>query len=246
MKTKLSGVAALCALLSFSHAAQADTFTYVGNSFDTFSGVYACPSQCNFDISLTVLGPLTNYLAGPAYSPNTIIINTSDIINNPGSFTMTDGLYKVTDQTIAQQIASGYGNGINATFEFMINAAGQIDFSNGWIISVAFNPSPVVPGFGTQPQNYMSSISQGSGGLGTNGTIDQTYEYLYVNEQDPSEGTYLAGSASVTNAPGMWNATYTSPPTPLPAALPLFATGLGALGLLGWRRKRKNAAAIAA
>jgi hypothetical protein len=33
--------------------------------------------------------------------------------------------------------------------------------------------------------------------------------------------------------------------TPLPAALPLFATGLGALGLLGWRRKRKAAAAIA-
>jgi hypothetical protein len=27
--------------------------------------------------------------------------------------------------------------------------------------------------------------------------------------------------------------------TPLPAALPLFATGLGALGLLRWRRKRK-------
>jgi len=30
--------------------------------------------------------------------------------------------------------------------------------------------------------------------------------------------------------------------TPAPAALPLFATGLGALGLLGWRRKRKAAA----
>jgi len=30
--------------------------------------------------------------------------------------------------------------------------------------------------------------------------------------------------------------------TPLPAALPLFATGLGALGLLGWRRMRKQAA----
>ena len=29
---------------------------------------------------------------------------------------------------------------------------------------------------------------------------------------------------------------------PLPGALPLFATGLGALGLLGWRRKRKAAA----
>ena len=32
--------------------------------------------------------------------------------------------------------------------------------------------------------------------------------------------------------------------TPLPAALPLFAGGLGAMGLLGWRRKRKNPAAL--
>jgi hypothetical protein len=31
--------------------------------------------------------------------------------------------------------------------------------------------------------------------------------------------------------------------TPLPAALPLFATGIGGLGLLGWRRKRKARAA---
>ena len=28
--------------------------------------------------------------------------------------------------------------------------------------------------------------------------------------------------------------------TPLPAALPLFATGLGALGLIGWRRRQKT------
>jgi hypothetical protein len=34
--------------------------------------------------------------------------------------------------------------------------------------------------------------------------------------------------------------------TPLPAALPLFATGLGAFGLFGWRRKRKGAAEVAA
>jgi hypothetical protein len=33
------------------------------------------------------------------------------------------------------------------------------------------------------------------------------------------------------------------PQTPLPATLPLFATGIGALGLLGWRRKRKAQAA---
>ena len=45
------------------------------------------------------------------------------------------------------------------------------------------------------------------------------------------------------------NPTFTgtaSAATPLPAALPLFATGLGALGLFGWRRKRKNSAALTA
>jgi hypothetical protein len=33
--------------------------------------------------------------------------------------------------------------------------------------------------------------------------------------------------------------------TPLPTALPLFATGLGGLGLLGWRRKRKSRMSLA-
>jgi hypothetical protein len=39
---------------------------------------------------------------------------------------------------------------------------------------------------------------------------------------------------------------YTVTATPLPAALPLFATGVGALSLLGWRKRRKAAAALAA
>jgi len=39
------------------------------------------------------------------------------------------------------------------------------------------------------------------------------------------------------------NFTFEIGTTPIPAALPLFATGLGALGLFGWRRKRKAALA---
>jgi len=44
---------------------------------------------------------------------------------------------------------------------------------------------------------------------------------------------------------GNWlvNNRFVGAETPLPAALPLFATGLGALGLLGWRRKKKAALA---
>jgi len=45
---------------------------------------------------------------------------------------------------------------------------------------------------------------------------------------DGSSRYFLTGGYATTIAP-----------TPLPAALPLFATGLGAIGLLGWRRKRK-------
>jgi hypothetical protein len=37
-----------------------------------------------------------------------------------------------------------------------------------------------------------------------------------------------------------------APAVPLPAALPLFATGLGVLGLLAWRRKKKSAAPLSA
>ena len=44
-----------------------------------------------------------------------------------------------------------------------------------------------------------------------------------------------------TNNAGTWNAVTVSP-VPIPAALPLFAGGLGLLGLLGWRRKRLAAA----
>ena len=35
-------------------------------------------------------------------------------------------------------------------------------------------------------------------------------------------------------------------PVPLPAALPLFGTGLGIMGFIGWRRKRRMAAEAAA
>ena len=52
-----------------------------------------------------------------------------------------------------------------------------------------------------------------------------------------------SGNVAANGTFGTWEIVPSA--TPLPAALPLFATGLGALGLLGWRRKKK-AAALAA
>jgi hypothetical protein len=59
--------------------------------------------------------------------------------------------------------------------------------------------------------------------------------------RDTAFGANDVGAASVRDDPGSWSVST----TPLPAALPLFASGLGALGLLGWRRKRKVAALAA-
>jgi hypothetical protein len=57
------------------------------------------------------------------------------------------------------------------------------------------------------------------------------------NSETVSTGFWCSGPGTPCGLDGgdvsSWSA------TPLPAALPLFATGLGALGLLGWRRKRK-------
>jgi hypothetical protein len=52
-----------------------------------------------------------------------------------------------------------------------------------------------------------------------------------------TQTAFLSGDLVIASVPSA---------TPLPAALPLSATGLGAMGWLAKRRKRKNAATLAA
>ena len=74
------------------------------------------------------------------------------------------------------------------------------------------------------------AFSQGSGGAA----------FVNLDPYFTAPSGYL-----VLTSDGIGNASPVAA-TPLPAALPLFATGLGALGMLGWRRKRKAAALVAA
>jgi hypothetical protein len=53
-----------------------------------------------------------------------------------------------------------------------------------------------------------------------------------------SSGPLIVGDP---DAVGTWSVAVAQ--TPLPTSLPLFATGLGALGLLGWRRRHSSAIA---
>jgi hypothetical protein len=70
---------------------------------------------------------------------------------------------------------------------------------------------------------------------GGNGNADAFFAFQATNAVLPNGG----GTVQETPPPG--------PPIPviaLPATLPLFASGLGVVGLLGWRRQRKSTTSV--
>jgi hypothetical protein len=84
------------------------------------------------------------------------------------------------------------------------------------------------------PQNLLMVTCSSSGGPNCGNPPEDVVEYDQYGAAEDAGGE--TGTGSPPYAQGEWA-------TPLPAALPLFASGLGAMGFFGWRRKRKAAAA---
>jgi hypothetical protein len=98
-------------------------------------------------------------------------------------------------------------------------------FNNGPVVSMQFNGSLTVPvGYTSGTALATDQEIFNNTTLAMLGITSGTYKQTWGTGADQSF-TVVAG-------------------TPLPATLPLFATGLGALGLLGWRRKRKATASL--
>lgn len=103
-------------------------------------------------------------------------------------------------------------------------------------IGAGFNPSSLTMSYSENVdigQQYLVQLYANSSAGGTyagsaSGYIDP---YFFIAPSTPNLDDF-----SIVVSPGFGNDPL---PTPLPAALPLFAAGVGAFSLLGWRRKRK-------
>ena len=114
-------------------------------------------------------------------------------------------------------------------FEVGTDALGHI---NTWSIDLFDAPTPAVLG---AVQARIGTIF----GFGSGEDSVWLEDCGFLN----GAGACVIGVDAASGPSGSWSDDIPPVATPLPAALPLFATGLGVLGLLGWRRKRKAQAA---
>ena len=103
------------------------------------------------------------------------------------------------------------------TFASQPGGFASVTFANGALISIA----------------YAGTLNSWSFSL-----VTGLLNYIYTDLVDPSHSTIGTVTAQLE--------TTQVSAAPLPAAVLLFATGLGGMGLLGWLRKRKSAADLAA
>jgi hypothetical protein len=138
-------------------------------------------------------------------------------------------------------VFSQFANG-RANFGIMADAGGvpSGSFITGDVSLVALaNSAPLnlnSPGWSLDPGTYWLvgvAISFEQGGWQSNPTFDSSWAV----DGATGNGTWFNNSAL---PPPM--ALIIGEATPLPAALPLFAAGLGALGLFGWRKKKATLA----
>lgn len=122
-----------------------------------------------------------------------------------------------------------------------------IGTTNGQIynLSFAYAPRTGIPASSNGIEVFWNSTSLGT--FTGDGTVSSAWTLYTLSVLGTGAGDALKFVAVGTSDSfgGSLDDVSLVANTPLPAALPLFASGLGALGLLRWRKKRK-AAALAA
>ena len=145
--------------------------------------------------------------------------NSGNELNGPGGLYDYQTTFSLADFNASTASIFGQWSSDNAGIAILLNGVDIVTLGN-----------PYGPPFSYE---HWVSFAITGGFLGGLNTLD-----FIVQNGNGEDDTFGPTALRV-------EMTGTATATPLPAALPLFATGLGALGLLGWRRKRKTAAIAA-
>ena len=140
-----------------------------------------------------------------------------------------------------------YDAGGSVSGEFTVASALGDDF-NGNVTPTQFSFSNLlfaITNNDNSPGNFSFYIQTSDSGAILQWTISLLAGYpfagLAITTSNSGDSTSSIGPTTLIEAsnsdPGNWS--YSPAVTPLPPSLSLFALGLGALGLLGWRRKQK-------
>jgi len=148
-----------------------------------------------------------------------------------------------------QNVSPGFSNGNNAAAG--VNPVSIAAPDPDWTFTLPINGTlTVVDGAASGDQFNVTDfgVSLGDTSVPTSGSNCGNDITACLSDSDISKGMFAitAGphaingtviQSAVQGLPG--GAFFDVSEVPAPAALPLFASGLGALGLLGWRRKRR-------
>lgn len=201
------------------------------------SNVTAVGAAINQALSLSSI-----YGAEAASGKSTSINTGSQTINATSGFLDSSGAYLFT--TPQFQIGNGDTLTINGTIsQFVVidvTGTSNDNLNGALMLTGGITPDQVLINFLGTSGNVQ--------GAANGATLDGTFLIpdMGVNLDNLTIDGHLFGGASGDSFQFVSGARIDQPAletTPVPAALPLFASGLGALGLFGWRGKRKKQAA---
>jgi hypothetical protein len=149
--------------------------------------------------------------------------------------------------TFAGDVAGG---GVRFNLPGVTSGGVPIYEPGGQILSDVLVFAANVTGGGSTLTYYSLDSTGDAADVGPKFSTDgiQFFEGFFAIERANGTFSYCSAGDPFTPPCGgnLYNGVSGPSPTPLPAALPLFAAGFGGLGLLGWRRKRKAHAAVVA
>jgi len=225
IKLKVAGLLTAAILVAVIDSAGAGVLEY--NTLTSFNAAAGATTTINFD-SLSPIAIHTYF-----GDPGSVSLGGDTFSSSQALFAFKPAIYYSSSFLSAQTQANPPFNSLT------IQTAGvnAIGFTYGDFFVALPNLTVTING-GT-PVSLTPATSSGT-------FVGFTDTSLITSIVLTETGSLPARDGAVLDLINVLQTQQTVSATPLPAGLPLFATGLGVIGLLGRRRKRKNAAALAA